>query len=446
MNSERMLVRDALPAPRGGGSLAAVDQNVRPRPVFMEHTSSSKKFFEGRPLQSDGLQPPAKISLNGRQLRDLRAVDEVAAKHRNKVEFLQMRGNVLTSIAGIEQFNQLCTLDLSCNDISAPEFPALAQLRRLKRLYLNSNGISSLQGFPLFEELETLSFGCNLLVNMRGMLPQPSLKMLSVRSNYLSNLAGLPRMHKLEVLQLQGNPVAAEGAHRFAIATVFGPQSTLEVDGQLLSEGERQFGSMLPWCGAMAVQDGWMPRAGDLKTSHQECLGYFTHRQVRAVPSDSMIRLLNIETFGAPKVGNAISVNFNFAVTKGAQDMHTLAALSSSLLRSSASGSSSSAAGSAPALLQLHHGWSLLGRKLELEVRVVMSPVTCSAVHVAYTCDLSPSHTLCRLCLTAAATHLSPCPSTSAVSCASTALPAPSSTASLTHPHPRHSLAITPHG
>ncbi len=103
---------------------------------------------------------------------------------------------------------------------------------------------------------------------------------------------------------------------------------------------------------------------------------YFTHLQVRAVPSDSMIRLLNIETFGAPKVGNAISVNFNFAVTKGAQNMHTLAALSSSRLRSSASGSSSSAAASVPALLQLHHGWSLLARNLELEVRVVMPPVT----------------------------------------------------------------------
>jgi hypothetical protein len=362
MNSERLL-REALPAPRAPN----LEQNVRTRPVFMEHTSSSKKFFEGRPLQSDGLQPPAKISLNGRQLRDLRAVEEVAAKHRLKVEFLQMRNNILTSISGIESFSQLRTLDVSCNDISTPEFHSLGQLKRLKRLYLNSNGISSLQGFPLFEELESLSFGCNVLVNMRGMLPQPSLKILSVRSNYLSNLAGLPRMHKLEVLQLQGNPVSAEGAHRVAIATVFGPQSTLEVDGQLLSDSERQFGSMLPWCGAMAVQDGWMPRAGDLKGSHQECLGYFTQRQIRAVPGDSMIRLLNIETFGAPKVGNAISVNFHFAVTKGVQDMHTLSALSTSLLRSSAQGSSSSVAGSAPSLLQLHHGWSLLGRKLELE-------------------------------------------------------------------------------
>ena len=384
MNSERMLPRDAPPAARG---LSLVDQNVRARPVFMEHTTSSKKLFEGRPLQSDGLQPPAKISLNGRQLRDLRAVEEVAAKHRSKVEFLQMRGNVLTSISGLEQFNQLRTLDLSCNDISAPEFPALGQLRRLKRLYLNSNGICSLQGFPLFEELETLSFGCNLLVTMRGMLPQPSLKMLSVRSNYLSSLAGLPRMHKLEVLQLQGNPVAAEGAHRFAVATVFGPQSTLQVDGQVLSDGERQFGAMLPWCGAMAVQDGWMPTAGNLKASHQECLGYFTHRQIRAVPADSMVRLLNIETFGTPKVGSAISVNFHFAVTKGVQDMHTLAALTSSLLRSSASGASSSAAGSAPSLLQLHHGWSLLGRKLELEVSTSFRLSHCRVAK--YTCSHS---------------------------------------------------------
>jgi hypothetical protein len=365
MNSERM-PREVLPSQKGS---TVSDLNMRSRPVFMEHTTSSKKFFEGRPLQSDGLQPPAKISLNGRQLRDLRAVEEVAAKHRLKVEFLQMRCNILTSVAGIENFSQLRTLDLSCNDISAPEFHALGQLKRLKRLYLNSNGISSLQGFPLFDELESLSFGCNILVNMRGMLPQPSLKILSVRSNYLSSLAGLPRMHKLEVLQLQGNPVSAEGAHRVAIATVFGPQSTLEVDGQALSDSERQFGSMLPWCGAMAVQDGWMPRAGDLKASHQECLGYFTQRQIRAVPDDSMIRLMNIETFGSPKVGNAISVNFHFSVTKGVQDMHTLSALSTSLLRSSSSGSSSSVAGSAPALLQLHHGWSLLGRKLELEVR-----------------------------------------------------------------------------
>jgi hypothetical protein len=259
----------------------------------------------------------------------------------------------------------------------------LGQLKRLKRLYLNSNGISSLQGFPLFEELESLSFGCNLLVNMRGMLPQPNLKMLSVRSNYLSSLAGLPRMHKLEVLQLQGNPVSSDGAHRVAVATVFGPQSSLELDGQLLSDSERQFGSMLPWCGAMAVQDGWMPRPGDLKASHQECLGYFTQRQIRAVPDDSMIRLLNIETFGSPKVGSAISANFHFAVTKVAQDMYTLSALSTSLLRSSASGASSSVAGTAPSLLQLHHGWSLLGRKLELEVQPVMLLIAHAPMHSA---------------------------------------------------------------
>jgi hypothetical protein len=358
MNADRAL-REGQQSNRGHSH---PDNSFRHRPVFMEHTSSSKKFFEGRSFQSDGLQPPSKISLNCRQLRDLRALEEIAARHRLKVEFLQMRCNLLTSIVGMESFSQMRTLDLSCNDISNPEFSVLGQLKRLKRLYLNSNGISSLQGFPLLEELETLSLGCNILVNMRGMLPQPSLKFLSVRSNYLSNLAGLPRMHKLEVLQLQGNPVSAEGAHRVAVATVFGPQSTLEVDGQVLSDSERQFGSMLPWCGAMAVQDGWMPRAGDLKASHQECLGYFTQRQIRAVPSDSMIRLLNIETSGTPKVGNAISVNFHFVVTKGIQDVHTLSVLSSSFLRSTSSGAAQSP-------LQLHHGWSLLGRKLELEVR-----------------------------------------------------------------------------
>ncbi len=116
----------------------AQDRGARTRPVFMEHTTSSKLFFEGRPLQSDGLQPPAKINLNGRQLRDLRALDEVAAKHRLKVEFLQMRCNLLTSVEGIENFSQLRTLDLSCNDISAPEFFTLGQLKRLKRLYHRS--------------------------------------------------------------------------------------------------------------------------------------------------------------------------------------------------------------------------------------------------------------------------------------------------------------------
>jgi hypothetical protein len=393
-----------------------VDRSVRARPVFMEHTTSSKMFFEGRPLQSDGLQPPAKINLNGRQLRDLRTLEEVAGKHRLKVEFLQMRCNLLISVDGIENFSQLRTLDVSCNDVSAPEFHALGQLKRLKRLYLNSNGISSLQGFPLFEELESLSLGCNVLVNMRGMLPQPSLKILSVRSNYLSSLAGLPRMHKLEVLQLQGNPVSREGVHRVAVAAVFGPQSALEVDGQPLSDSERQFGSMLPWCGAMAVQDGWMPRAGDLKTSHQECVGYFTQRQIRAVPDDSMIRLVNIETFGSPKVGTAISVNFQFAVTKVVQDMHALSALSTSLLRSSASGASSSVAGSSPSLLQLHHGWSLLGRKLELEVSSLLTLAACCRSCVDEACRLFPIALATPLCRSL---------STSAASFVSTALPAP---------------------
>ena len=136
-----------------------------------------------------------------------------------------------------------------------------------------------------------------------------------------------------------------------------------------------------------------------LAQCHQECLAYFTQRQIRAVPDDAMIRLVNIETFGTPKVGNAISVNFQFAVTKGVQDMHALTALSTSLLRSTAPGSSSSAAGSAPALLLLHYGWSFLGRKLELEVCL-----PCAASPMCAFCNIDMAT---RLCLTAAATRLS---------------------------------------
>ena len=72
--------------------------------------------------------------------KNITIIDEINTYLASEVESLDLRGNRLTSLKGIEQFTCLKELDISENRIQkCEELSRLRELPQLKRLYLGNN-------------------------------------------------------------------------------------------------------------------------------------------------------------------------------------------------------------------------------------------------------------------------------------------------------------------
>ncbi|ETK85771.1 hypothetical protein L915_09519 [Phytophthora nicotianae] len=125
------------------------------------------------------------------------------------IEQMNLHGNSIQSMDGLEAFTGLVELCLSSNYIEEISFHALQSLVHLRVLDLSANSISSTLGFPQLPRLEELSMAHNCLHGFNGLtrpVKFPKLQYLDLRGNEISelnDLAVLQRLKRLSHLRLQ---------------------------------------------------------------------------------------------------------------------------------------------------------------------------------------------------------------------------------------------------
>ncbi|KAE9012130.1 hypothetical protein PR001_g14502 [Phytophthora rubi] len=138
-------------------------------------------------------------------------IDELATDDERDelVEQLNLHGNAVQSMDGLENFTGLVELCLSSNYIEEVAVHALQPLVHLRVLDLSANSITSTVGFPQLPRLEELSMAHNCLSGLEGLtrpIKFPKLRYMDLRGNEIaefSDLISLERLKRLSHIRLQ---------------------------------------------------------------------------------------------------------------------------------------------------------------------------------------------------------------------------------------------------
>ena len=113
-----------------------------------------------------------RLDLRSKRIRSL-AAETVPLSAR--AEFVYLRGNLLTSLEGVEELKRVKVLDLSFNAIQDEALSSLSACKALQQLFLASNQLASLAHLPPLPHLELVSASQNQLTSC-AMEMQPKLK------------------------------------------------------------------------------------------------------------------------------------------------------------------------------------------------------------------------------------------------------------------------------
>ncbi|KAF0699587.1 Aste57867_9838 [Aphanomyces stellatus] len=139
--------------------------------------------------------------------KNLFAIADVQTEDDTQVDALNLHGNYIRTMEGLQRFPYLVELSLSSNCIECPSFGALRGLSHLRVLNLSANRIMTTDGFPILPSLKELSLAYNRSVDPDFLL----ISMLNARRRSLTKLSGLlepTKLPSLEILDLRDNLIA----------------------------------------------------------------------------------------------------------------------------------------------------------------------------------------------------------------------------------------------
>ncbi len=158
---------------------------------------------------------------------DIHCVDEVLEKLSERTEIygqgskadltcidsLNLHGNSIQSIKGIEKFSNVHELILSSNNIEAINPISFASLCHLHHLNLACNHLRFLTGIKSLKTLKTLDLSYNQLQSIEGLGEEkslPNLKVLKLQENQICNVSELRHLAAVPALtdlHIHGNPL-----------------------------------------------------------------------------------------------------------------------------------------------------------------------------------------------------------------------------------------------
>ncbi len=121
------------------------------------------------------------------------------------MEVLNLSGNALESVAGLENFRKLTTLILAQNKIA--DARALRSLSGLKTVDLATNKIQSTQTFREFTALENLNLSQNRVADVRPLGDIKQLRSLVLSDNPVSDISSLSGLWDLRFLSIANTSV-----------------------------------------------------------------------------------------------------------------------------------------------------------------------------------------------------------------------------------------------
>ena len=125
--------------------------------------------------------------------------------NNGKVITLDLSGNQISEIRGLEQFTQL-QLHLFANQIS--EIKGLDQLTHLQILYLYNNQILEINGLEQLTQLQELYLSGNQISEIKNLKQLTQLQVLDLSDNQILKIKGLERLKRLQILYLSDNQIS----------------------------------------------------------------------------------------------------------------------------------------------------------------------------------------------------------------------------------------------
>ena len=141
------------------------------------------------------------LNLSGNQISKLEGLD-----HLTSLTGLDLSGNQISKLEGLDHLTSLTWLDLSDNQIAKLE--GLASLTSLTRLYLSDNQIAKLEGLDHLTSLTWLYLSDNQIAKLEGLASLTSLTWLDLSDNQIATLEGLNALTSLTELYLSDNQIS----------------------------------------------------------------------------------------------------------------------------------------------------------------------------------------------------------------------------------------------
>ncbi|KAI5064749.1 hypothetical protein GOP47_0019444 [Adiantum capillus-veneris] len=221
-------------------------------PISQALTSAAFARFMALPLVNAKAREEVRLDLRGQKVKSL---DCNLVNLTAKLEFVYLRDNKLSHLAGIEILRRVKVLDLSFNEFKGLGLHPLASCKALQQLYLAGNQLISLVSLPQLPNLEFLSVAQNKLKDLT-MVPQPKLQVLAASKNKISTFKGFPQFPSLEHLRLEENPIS-DTQHVQAVAIILAGPYLKRFNNSDLTMEEQELACMYPPHTGLCIRDGW---------------------------------------------------------------------------------------------------------------------------------------------------------------------------------------------
>jgi Leucine-rich repeat (LRR) protein len=121
------------------------------------------------------------------------------------VTSLDLAGQKLKSLEGIEAFHQLESIDFSSNEVNTLE--AFRGLRQLQSINGSNKRVTDLRPLEKLSRLEVLKLSNNRIRNLAPLQNLRRLKTLNVSENFISDCNAVTNLNTLETLQIAMNTI-----------------------------------------------------------------------------------------------------------------------------------------------------------------------------------------------------------------------------------------------
>ncbi|MCO5589489.1 hypothetical protein L7F22_043456 [Adiantum nelumboides] len=220
--------------------------------VSQAQTSAAFARFMALPLVNAKAREEVRLDLRGQKVKSL---DCNLVNLTAKLEFVYLRDNKLSHLAGIEILRRVKVLDLSFNEFKGLGLHPLTSCKALQQLYLAGNQLTSLGSLPQLPNLEFLSVAQNKLKDLT-MISQPKLQVLAASKNKISTFKGFPHFPSLEHLRVEENPIS-DTQHAQVVAILLAGPSLKRFNNLDLTLEEQELACMYPPHTGLCIRDGW---------------------------------------------------------------------------------------------------------------------------------------------------------------------------------------------
>jgi hypothetical protein len=142
-----------------------------------------------------------KIALSNADIYSIR--NRYQLNNNKEIVGLNLSGNKITEIKGLEQLKQLRKLSLHSNQIT--DIKGLKQLTQLQKLSLHSNQIADIKDLEQLTQLQYLNLNHNQITDIKVLGQLTQLQYLNLNHNQITDIKVLEQLTQLQELWLFGN-------------------------------------------------------------------------------------------------------------------------------------------------------------------------------------------------------------------------------------------------